>query len=283
MIVCRCGLIPSPPRRGRNKGRCDACSAGVPPAMVVYRCGLVLSPTRRGCCKGCCDACSAGVPPAMVVYRCGLVSSPPRRDRCKGCCDVCSAGVPAGDGGVPMRVGSITHETWSLQRALLWFRAMPSAPAFWAAVTLWRPGGPASHHRRGRALVAWEGCDHADGAPAAFLVAWTADCIALPREPGSAIVRGAGRSRMVVPAQWRTRHPEGAGFSACPDRLWFQVHTRFGGHCGGGLPACPSVLLKLVGRIRESAGRSGLVGFPAAVTATGRATGFYWHRPSGPP
>ena len=45
-----------------------------------------------------------------------------------------------------------------------------------------------------------------------------------PREPGSAIVRGAGRSRVVVPAQWRTRHPDGARFPACPRpvgrKLW---------------------------------------------------------------
>jgi len=29
-------------------------------------------------------------------------------------------------------------------------RDLPSSPAFWAAVTLWRPIGPASHHQRGR-------------------------------------------------------------------------------------------------------------------------------------
>ncbi len=32
-------------------------------------------------------------------------------------------------------------------------RRVPITPAFWAAVTLWRPNGPASHHRRGRAWV----------------------------------------------------------------------------------------------------------------------------------
>ena len=46
-----------------------------------------------------------------------------------------------------------------------------STPAFWVAVTLWRPGDPASHHRRGRSRVDWEGCDPADGTPAACLVA----------------------------------------------------------------------------------------------------------------
>jgi len=41
---------------------------------------------------------------------------------------------------------------------------MLSAPAFWSAC-----GGPASHHRRGRAKGNGEGCDHADGTPAASL------------------------------------------------------------------------------------------------------------------
>ncbi len=90
------------------------------------------------------------------------------------------------------------------------------------------------------------------------------------------LVRGGTYRREVLLAQSHARHPVGAGYSAGPGRLWVRVHNRFGGHCGGGLPACPSVLLKLVGRFRESAGRSGLVGFLAT------ATGFYWHRPSGP-
>ncbi len=59
-------------------------------------------------------------------------------------------------------------------------RCAPSAPAFWSAVTPMRPGGPASHHRRGRSWVDWKGCDHADGTPAACLVAGRADRIALP-------------------------------------------------------------------------------------------------------
>ena len=45
-------------RRGRDKGRCDVCSAGVPPAMVVYRRGLVLSPM---------DMDTVSVPVAAVV------------------------------------------------------------------------------------------------------------------------------------------------------------------------------------------------------------------------
>ena len=40
----------------------------------------------------------------------------------------------------------------------------PGTPAFW-------PCGPASPHRRGRASAAGDGCDRADGAPAACLVA----------------------------------------------------------------------------------------------------------------
>ena len=44
----------------------------------------------------------------------------------------------------------------------------PGAPAFWSAAAR-AAGGPASHHRRGRARVDWKVCDHADGAPAAFL------------------------------------------------------------------------------------------------------------------
>jgi len=58
----------------------------------------------------------------------------------------------------------------SLPRILL-------APAFWSA-----HGGPASHHRRGRAGVNGEGCDHADGAPAASIVTGIADVMALPVE-----------------------------------------------------------------------------------------------------
>ena len=33
-------------------------------------------------------------------------------------------------------------------------------------------GSRASHHRRGREKENWGGCDHADGTPAAYLVAW---------------------------------------------------------------------------------------------------------------
>ncbi len=82
----------------------------------------------------------------------------------------------------------------------------------------WRPGDPASHHRRGRVWVDWEGCDHADGAPAAYLVAGRTDLEALPEGARYDIVRGAPRSRLVLPAQCQTRHPDGAGFSACPSK-----------------------------------------------------------------
>ena len=68
------------------------------------------------------------------------------------------------------------------------------------------------------------------------------------------IVRGAPRSLEVDPAQCQTRHPEGAWVSAGPHRPRSRFSLRLGGDCGGGLPACPSGLLKPAGRFRESAG-----------------------------
>ena len=47
----------------------------------------------------------------------------------------------------------------------------PGASAFWSAAAI-AAGVPASPHRRGRAGVTGEGCDRADDAPAACLVAW---------------------------------------------------------------------------------------------------------------
>jgi len=133
-------------------------------------------------------------------------------------------------------------------------RTLPSSPAFWDPWTLWRPWVPASHHRRGRAWVDWEGCDHADGTPAAFHFAGRTDFIAPPGGARYDIVRSVKRCREVAPAQCQTRHPEGAGSSARRGRPRFRIHTRWGGHCGGGLPACPSGLLKQAWRFRESAG-----------------------------
>ena len=49
----------------------------------------------------------------------------------------------------------------------------PGAPAFWSAAAP-AAGVPASPHRRGRAWVAGEDCDRADGTPAACIVAGTA-------------------------------------------------------------------------------------------------------------
>ncbi len=63
-----------------------------------------------------------------------------------------------------------------------------------------------------------EGCDHADGAPAACLAAGRADRIAPPGGARYDIVRGAPRSLEVDPAQCQTRHPDGAGYSAGPGR-----------------------------------------------------------------
>ncbi len=93
---------------------------------------------------------------------------------------------------------------------------LSSSPAFRAAVTLWRPSGPASHHRRGRSWVDCGGCDHADGTPAACFVAGRSDFIARPGGARYDIVRGAPRSWSVAPAQCQTRHPDGAWFSAGP-------------------------------------------------------------------
>ena len=97
---------------------------------------------------------------------------------------------------------------------------VPSSPAFWAAVTLMRPSGPASHHRRGHSWVDGKGCDHADGTPAACLVAGAADRIALPVGARYDIVRCVTRDRLVDPAQCQTRHPDGGGYSAGPGRRW---------------------------------------------------------------
>jgi hypothetical protein len=111
---------------------------------------------------------------------------------------------------------------------------VPSSPAFWAAVTLMRPSDPASHHRRGHSWIDGKGCDHADGTPAACLVAGRADRIALAKRPPAAatrpherttvgqvpvgarydIVRCVTRGRLVDPAQCQTRHSDGGGYSA---------------------------------------------------------------------
>ncbi len=91
-------------------------------------------------------------------------------------------------------------------------RCAPSAPAFWSAVTPMRPGGPAWLHRRGRWWVDWKGCDHADGTPAACLVAGRADRIALPRSPVAPLCAARGG------AGWWLQHndvpgtPLGRGF-----------------------------------------------------------------------
>ena len=128
------------------------------------RCGLVPSPTRRGRCKGRCDACSAGVPPAMVCTDADWFYRPRIRIR-------------------------------PLSRSLPLFRTTPSAPAFWAAVTLWRPGDPASHVQRGH----WVGIERvvttlpARRRPASMLekqISWR-----VPWSARSPFVRGTTRCR----------------------------------------------------------------------------------------
>ncbi len=95
---------------------------------------------------------------------------------------------------------------WPLPRPLPRSRIL-SAPAFWSAY-----GGPASHHRRGRAGVTGRAATtpmarrRPTPAPEEMLSSPS------PGEPGSAIVREAPRCRMVDPAQWRAQHPDVAPF-----------------------------------------------------------------------
>ena len=90
--------------------------------------------------------------------------------------------------------------------------------------------------------------------------------MSLPEGDRSAFVLSGTLRRQVVPVQMRTRHPVGARSLACPGAV--SNSNRLGGHCRGGRPACPSETLKSAGRIRESAGRSGLVGFPATAAVS---------------
>ena len=87
---------------------------------------------------------------------------------------------------------------------------------------------PASHHRRGRSWVDWRGCDHADGAPAACLVAGAADRIALPAGARLTFFRSRS-SGAWSNEKCQGRHPDGAGFSArrggyrdSASRLWVE-------------------------------------------------------------
>ncbi len=103
---------------------------------------------------------------------------------------------------------------------------------------------------------------HADGLPRGRE---NQDVARSPREPGSAIVRSVLRCRKVVPAQWRTRHPDGARFSACNGRPRSRIEIRVGGHCGGGLPACPSVTVEVGWAFPRECGVFGCCGPPVAV------------------
>ncbi len=151
----------------------------------------------------------------------------------------CGGGLPACPSETLKSVGRIRESAG--RSGLVGFPATVTdvaiaSPAFWAAVTLWRPSDPASHHRRGRAWETGKGCDHADGTPAACLVAGRADRIALPEGARYDIVPGAPRGRVVVPAQCQTRHPGGAGFSARKGRHRVGVASCRGSHlshCSG--------------------------------------------------
>ncbi len=125
----------------------------------------------------------------MVVYRCGLVLSPPDTDT------------------VPFPVAAVVPD---------------HAPRHRPSGSPGRIGVPAVQ-RRAIGVVARGLIERAATTPMARRrpASWPGEQTAsrLPREPGSAIVREARRCRMVVPAQWRTRHPAGAGFPAWPGRL----------------------------------------------------------------
>jgi len=81
------------------------------------------------------------------------------------------------------------------------------SPAFWTAF-----GSPASPHRRGRVSGGFEGCDPADGPPAASFRAGRVAFIAPPEGARYDIVRGALRRREAPPAQCQTPHPEDRPF-----------------------------------------------------------------------
>ncbi len=148
-----------------------------------YRCGLVLSPTRRGATKGA----------AM------LVAPASRRRWC-----------------VPMRFGSIAHRYG--------YGPVPFAVHV-AESCHHRPSGPPGRigvpatQRRPIGVVARGLIERAATTPMARRrpASWPEQQTASrsPGEPGPHFVREARRSREVAPAQKRTRHPDGAGFSAC--------------------------------------------------------------------
>ncbi len=149
-------------------------------------------------------------------------------------------------------------------------RCAPSAPAFWAAVTPMRPGGPASHHRRGHSWVDWEGCDHADGTPAACLVAGAQTAIALPE---GARLRHCAQ-RVAAPVG-------GSSTMTYPAPRWGEVFRlplsapvadphQVGRALWGGLPACPSEMLKWVGLCPRECGEVGTGGIAGCHRGLGR-------------
>ncbi len=144
------------------------CHTGLPREA---RCGLVSRRRRR--------------PPAC--HRRGRRPSNPPPERLRRWDDAGSpkADQKAGDAGFRDRdsgrdsVRDSGHRERPRPRVL---SRILSSPTFWDAGTPWRPGVPASHEQRGRAGGDWQGCDHAARAPAACVVAGTADLIALPVE-----------------------------------------------------------------------------------------------------
>jgi hypothetical protein len=108
---------------------------------------------------------------------------------------------------------SVTHRQASRIREKVW-RSGRGELSTGLLGRLWRPSVAPSAWSLGGRL---EGCDPADGASAASLVAGTGDCIALPVGARHVIVRGAPRGREVDPAQLRARHPAAGALCAGPD------------------------------------------------------------------
>ena len=82
-------------------------------------------------------------------------------------------------------------------------------------------GIPASHHRRGRADEELKGCDHADGAPAASLVAWRgAPGAGYPRLPPLTLFGARICGWTPVRNNIKDGTPGVRHTPACPETVW---------------------------------------------------------------
>jgi hypothetical protein len=98
------------------------------------------------------------------------------------------------------------------------------SPGFYELRPSGTPGAPMASQRPSVARAAWscggngEVCEHAARASDGLPLTGTAVPERSSRGvPGSAIVRNAPRSRLVVPAQLRTRHSRWGVYPACPN------------------------------------------------------------------